>query len=450
MTQNLANLPALKDSKWLRLFSLALLYAGQGLPIGIYQVALPAYMASLDMSAAEIGGFIAFVFMPWSFKLIAGPLMDKFAFLPMGRRRPWVLGAQFGLLLSFLLLLILGPNPVSDYWQLAMLGFVSNVFGALQDVAVDGMAIDLLENEERAQGNAFMYGGQMTGISLAGSLSSWAMMSSGLTLAAGLMAVCVALILLVPLLLRERSGERLLPWSQGQASIGHRGETAQSWLSLLARVLRVLLLPMSLLLILIEGLSRVTSGLLVAVSPILTVQELGWPQLDYANWVAVTGVLAAIAGVVFGPMIDRIGALTVLKWVVLFRVLVFVAMAFTVEFWPSGYVFHCFMLVNAVATQWVTVAIIALFMRLCASSVAASQFAVYMALANVTYSMGSGLLALISDVIDYSGMMWLSGIMIGSMWVLLRFVDFDQHGRDLERAEGLAQAALKKPLNQSD
>ncbi|MGB1904235.1 MAG: hypothetical protein ACPHOE_08310, partial [Pseudomonadales bacterium] len=65
-------------------------------------------------------------------------------------------------------------------------------------------------------------------------------------------------------------------------------------------------------------------------------------------------------------------------------------------------------------------------------------------------SMGSGLLALISDVIDYSGMMWLSGIMIGSMWVLLRFVDFDQHGRDLERAEGLAQAALKKPLNQSD
>ena len=444
MTQNLAALPALKNSKWLRLFALAVLYAGQGLPIGIYQVALPAYMASLDMSAAEVGGFIAFVFMPWSFKLVAGPLMDKFAFLPMGRRRPWVLGAQLGLLLSFLLLFVLGPNPLTDYWQLAILGFVSNVFGALQDVAVDGMAIDLLEDEERAQGNAFMYGGQMTGISLAGSISSWAMMSSGLNLAAALMAICVTLILLVPLLLRERSGERLLPWSQGQASGSHSDEFAPSWLSLLTRVLKVLLLPMSLLLILIEGLSRVTSGLLVAVSPMLTVQELGWPQLDYANWVAVTGVIAAIAGVVFGPLIDRIGALIVLKWVVLFRVLTFVVMGFTVEYWPSGYVFHGFMLVNAVATQWVTVAIIALFMRLCAVSVAASQFAVYMALANVTYSMGSGLLALISDVIDYGEMMWLSGVLIGSMWLLLRFIDFNLHDRDIERVERVSQTESKK------
>ena len=284
----------------------------------------------------------------------------------------------------------------------------------------------------------------MTGISLAGSISSWAMMSSGLNLAAALMAICVTLILLVPLLLRERSGERLLPWSQGQASGSHSDEVAPSWLSLLTRVLKVLLLPMSLLLILIEGLSRVTSGLLVAVSPMLTVQELGWPQLDYANWVAATGVIAAIAGVVFGPMIDRIGALIVLKWVVLFRVLTFVVMGFTVEYWPSGYVFHGFMLVNAVATQWVTVAIIALFMRLCAVSVAASQFAVYMALANVTYSMGSGLLALISDVIDYGEMMWLSGVLIGSMWLLLRFIDFNLHDRDIERVERVSQTESKK------
>ena len=59
MTDVSARLPSLKDSKWLRLAALAVLYAGQGLPIGIFQVALPAYMASLNMSAAEVGGFIS-------------------------------------------------------------------------------------------------------------------------------------------------------------------------------------------------------------------------------------------------------------------------------------------------------------------------------------------------------------------------------------------------------
>jgi PAT family beta-lactamase induction signal transducer AmpG len=33
---------------------------------------------------------------------------------------------------------------------LAALGFLANFFGAVQDVAVDGMAIDILEENERA------------------------------------------------------------------------------------------------------------------------------------------------------------------------------------------------------------------------------------------------------------------------------------------------------------
>ena len=144
MNALLRPLPALTDHKALRLATLALLYCAQGLPIGLFQVAIPAYMASLGMTAAEVGGFIAFVFLPWSFKLVAGPIMDRFTFAPMGNRRPWVLFAQSGLLLSFALLALLHPEPSSHYWFLAGLGFLSNVFGALQDVAVDGLAVDIL------------------------------------------------------------------------------------------------------------------------------------------------------------------------------------------------------------------------------------------------------------------------------------------------------------------
>lgn len=435
MTVVAAKLPSLKDSKWLRLGALAVLYAGQGLPIGIFQVALPAYMASLDMSAAEVGGFIAFVFIPWSFKLLAGPLMDKFTFAPMGRRRPWVIGAQTGLLLTFIALALLSPDPTSQYWLLAGLGFISNVFGALQDVAVDGMAIDILEEEERAQGNAFMYGGQISGISVAGSFASWALMDSGLMLAAVLAALAVGAILLVPLLLRERPGERLWPWDDDLDRLEAASRVELSWLKLISRVLKALILPTSVLLILTEAFSRVASGFLVAMSPLLTIQSLGWDQLTFANWVAVTGIIAAVAGVIFGPAIDRVGALRVLKAVVIFRVFSFALMAVTVDFWALGYWFETFLMVNAVATQVVTVAIIALFMRLCAPSVAASQFAIYMALANMTYSMGSGMFAGLSGILSYPAMMALLGLMLGLMLVLLRWIDFDQHALDLKQFE---------------
>jgi len=435
MTVVSAKLPSLKDSKWVRLGALAVLYAGQGLPIGIFQVALPAYMASLDMSAAEVGGFIAFVFIPWSFKLLAGPLMDKFTFAPMGRRRPWVIGAQTGLLLTFIALALLSPDPTSQYWLLAGLGFISNVFGALQDVAVDGMAIDILEEEERAQGNAFMYGGQISGISVAGSFASWALMDSGLMLAAVLAALAVGTILLVPLLLRERPGERLWPWDDDLGTLEASSRVELSWLKLISRVLKALILPTSVLLILTEAFSRVASGFLVAMSPLLTIQSLGWDQLTFANWVAVTGIIAAVAGVIFGPAIDRVGALRVLKAVVIFRVFSFALMAVTVDFWALGYWFETFLMVNAVATQVVTVAIIALFMRLCAPSVAASQFAIYMALANMTYSMGSGMFAGLSGILSYPAMMALLGLMLGLMLVLLRWIDFDQHALDLKQFE---------------
>jgi PAT family beta-lactamase induction signal transducer AmpG len=170
-------------------------------------------------------------------------------------------------------------------------------------------------------------------------------------------------------------------------------------------------------------------------SPLLTIQSLGWDQLTFANWVAVTGIIAAVAGVIFGPAIDRVGALRVLKAVIIFRVFSFALMAVTIDFWALGYWFETFLMVNAVATQVVTVAIIALFMRLCAPSVAASQFAIYMALANMTYSMGSGMFAGLSGILSYPAMMALLGLMLGLMLVLLRWIDFDQHALDLKQFE---------------
>ena len=69
-----------------------------------------------------------------------------------------------------LLSLALVDDPLCRFWTLVAIGFVINTFAALQDVAVDGMAIDVLPENERGRANAFMAFGQVIGFSGFGAL----------------------------------------------------------------------------------------------------------------------------------------------------------------------------------------------------------------------------------------------------------------------------------------
>ena len=90
----------LADSRPVRFFSFFILYLAQGFPFGMVNTAIPGYLAERGESPAAIGAFIGIASLPWSFKLLAAPLMDRFTYLAMGRRRPWVILAQGGMLLA--------------------------------------------------------------------------------------------------------------------------------------------------------------------------------------------------------------------------------------------------------------------------------------------------------------------------------------------------------------
>ncbi|MCB0785813.1 MAG: hypothetical protein KDC02_16610, partial [Flavobacteriales bacterium] len=86
----------LSESPRLRYLTFSALYTAQGIPEGLTFFAIPAWLALNGVGAAAIGSYLAVIVLPWSFKLFAGPLMDRWSYLPMGRRRPWVLFGQVG------------------------------------------------------------------------------------------------------------------------------------------------------------------------------------------------------------------------------------------------------------------------------------------------------------------------------------------------------------------
>ncbi|MDG1002459.1 MAG: hypothetical protein P8P17_16900 [Pseudomonadales bacterium] len=80
----------LTENRHLRIASFTIFYVAQGLPIGLLMIAIPAWLAGAGATATEIASYVSLAGLPWGLKLFAGPIMDRFSYLSMGRRRPWV------------------------------------------------------------------------------------------------------------------------------------------------------------------------------------------------------------------------------------------------------------------------------------------------------------------------------------------------------------------------
>jgi PAT family beta-lactamase induction signal transducer AmpG len=103
---------------------------------------------------------------PWAFKILFGLVLDRVPTTRFGRRRPFVVLAQFGMGATLLLLLLVDPRR--DLRLVSLVLLACSTFAAFQDVAVDALAVDILRPEEVGTGNGVMFGGRAVGASVGG------------------------------------------------------------------------------------------------------------------------------------------------------------------------------------------------------------------------------------------------------------------------------------------
>lgn len=160
-------LPDLLASRRGRMTAFFFLYLTEGIPLGFTATAIATQMRRGGLGPAEIGAFVASLYLPWAFKWAAGPIVDVVASERLGRRRGWILITQLAMVAA-----LLAAIPVDFVTQLSLftaLIFVHNVFCATQDVAIDALAVNVLPEEERGMANGFMFGGAYLGQALGGS-----------------------------------------------------------------------------------------------------------------------------------------------------------------------------------------------------------------------------------------------------------------------------------------
>ncbi|HEX8011945.1 MAG TPA: AmpG family muropeptide MFS transporter [Casimicrobiaceae bacterium] len=122
-----------------------------GLPLYLLLNLLPAWLRSEQVDLRSIGLF-ALIQLPFTWKFLWSPLVDRYALPLLGRRRGWMLATQ--LLLLFSIPLFGGLRPQLHLWTIAYLAAAVAFFAATQDIVLDAYRRELLPDPELGLGNA--------------------------------------------------------------------------------------------------------------------------------------------------------------------------------------------------------------------------------------------------------------------------------------------------------
>jgi MFS transporter, PAT family, beta-lactamase induction signal transducer AmpG len=122
-----------------------------GLPLYLLINLLPAWLRSEHVDLKAIGLF-ALIQLPFTWKFVWSPLVDRYALPVLGRRRSWMFLTQLLLLLSIPMFGAL--QPALELWTIAYLATAVAFFSATQDIAIDAYRRELLPEAELGLGNS--------------------------------------------------------------------------------------------------------------------------------------------------------------------------------------------------------------------------------------------------------------------------------------------------------
>ena len=122
-----------------------------GLPLYTLIALVPAWLRSEQIDLKAIGLF-TLIQLPYVWKFLWSPLVDRYAFGKFGRRRSWMLVTQIALIFAIALFGLF--EPTQDLWAIAWLALTVALFGATQDIALDAYRREILADAELGLGNA--------------------------------------------------------------------------------------------------------------------------------------------------------------------------------------------------------------------------------------------------------------------------------------------------------
>lgn len=124
-----------------------------GLPLYIIISLLPIWLRAERIDLATLGYF-TLVTLPFSWKFLWAPLLDRYIPPFLGRRRGWMLISQLLLILFLALFGFLDPHSRFGLTLIAAVAVLCAFFSASQDIVLDAYRREILPDNELGLGNS--------------------------------------------------------------------------------------------------------------------------------------------------------------------------------------------------------------------------------------------------------------------------------------------------------
>lgn len=388
----------ISTDKNLRYLILLFLYFIQGFPVGVFFLTIPAWLAENQTSVAEIGFFSFMTTLPWTLKFINGFIIDRFVYLPMGRRRAWLLVAF--LFIFFTLIAFAGVSPTPHELSLIAAFSFSVMLGtAIQDTAIDAMAADLVKEEELSIANGLMFGGQIIGVATGSALVGYIITNHGLSMGIYSLAGVISSAIVIIIFVRERPNEKLLPWLKGEASKISEQLHVNDIRIIVRSAIKAMWNISSLQLVLILFLISLNYGIYLNIFPKIATDNAG---LNTADISYIGGAASLIAGFVcifiIGTLGNRFGKKRIIIGLLSIQCMTTILSILLQSHWDQSSFLYGIAISTAVTRYGLLTLIAAIAMSLCKPEISATQFTLYLAFTNLGMAVAATLVGYLDTI----------------------------------------------------
>lgn len=380
--------------------------------MGIVYYAIPTWFAATGQSVEIVGMAAAAASLPWTFKFLFGLLVDRYTWLPMGRRRPWLISAQLAIIIALSGFAILSPTVEATTLIIGFSLLVSTLT-AIQDVALDALAADLTPDGEKGRLNGFMFAAKLVGISGGIGIMGYMLQYYGMREAMLSMLVCFTFPAAAAILIRERPGEKLLPWSAGKLSAQAEAVTLERWSEVFRTVFANIFNRISLTVIAVVAIYGLHQAIFENSVALFAIQRLDWDQAFFSSFQSIGNLIgAAFCLLIGGWIIDKFGPARISIISGLFTASLLVTIGLAEEFFTSDAAFITWYAVIFAPTLLFYLSNLVLAMRVAESRVAATALAVIFGTSALGLTLGGLLLGPLQRLGGFGAMFTFAAVSI--------------------------------------
>jgi len=423
----------LVESYRARVLTLCALYVAQGIPWGFITVTFVTYLAVEGVAAGQLAFLLTLGTLPWSVKFLWGPIIDRFQFPEMGKRRPWILIAQSGMIVVLSSMLLI-PNMSSNVTIVGLMFLVYNIFTALQDVSTDALAVDVLEPHEFEKVNSYMFTSKAVGGIIGGAGLGTIIGFVGIKGAIVLQIPILVVIMLVPLFMTERPGEKLYPWRESTKSEVEEQVVEQKNFKEIFTNIKIAFSFRSAQLGVLLSLIISLSYFLIPVLPLLFVRELGWTEEQFnATKGGVILIVTMLGYIVGGQLGKQFGGKAIIIYSAFTTALITTFWGMNESLWSNGLFMMTVWSLQTFVWAMVSINMYSLMMRITWTEVGGTQFTGYMAMMNLSAIIGYQLTAPLAARFDYATLFYIAALLETVVILGAMFIDPEETRREMAK-----------------